>query len=120
MSKSSYYYRNRAGKPGAKPSAHTRQLTSEAETSVPNEAVLERIRDLLTDDFVDYGYQKICAQLQLEGYLINPKKAYRLMKQHKLLRPNSLRQGLERNFVKYRKVKPRRPLEILEIDIKYV
>ncbi|TAK41445.1 MAG: hypothetical protein EPO28_08575 [Saprospiraceae bacterium] len=42
------------------------------------------------------------------------------MKENKLLNSQSLRKGLHRNFVKYRVVKPRRPLEILEMDIKYV
>ena len=120
MSKSSYYYQSKGGKGGARPSSSTQRASGEGQVAVPNEAVLERIRELLEGDFVDYGYQKTCAQLQLDGYLINPKKVYRLMKQNKLLNSQSLRKGLPRDFVKHRIVKPRRPLEILEMDIKYV
>ena len=120
MSKSSYYYRSCKGKPGAKPSHFTRLISETGETSEPNEKVVERIRDLLSEEFVDYGYHKVCGKLQLEGYVINHKKTYRLMREHKLLNPKSLRNGLPRNFVKYRVVKPTRPLEILEMDIKYV
>ena len=120
MSKSSYYYRTRKGKPGAKPSHFTRLISGVGETSESNEQVVERIKDLLSGEFVDYGYHKVCGQLQLEGYVINHKKTYRLMRENKLLNPKNLRKGLPRNFVKYRVVKPTRPLETLEMDIKYV
>jgi transposase InsO family protein len=120
MSKSSYYYQCNGGKGGAKPSASTQRVVDEGQVTVPNQAVVEYIRELLKGNFVDYGYQKTCAQLQLNGYLVNPKKVYRLMKENKLLNPQRLRKGLPRNFVKHRVVKPRRPLEILEMDIKYV
>lgn len=120
MSKSSYYYRKRKGKPGKAPSRFTCLVSESGETSEPNEKVVERIKDLLSEEFADYGYHKVCAQLQLEGYVVNHKKMYRLMRENKLLNPKSLRKGLPRNFVKYRMVKPIRPLEILEMDIKYV
>lgn len=120
ISKSSYYYRPRKGKPGAKPSQFTRLISERGESSEPDETVVERIRDILSGGFVDYGYHKVCGQLQLEGYVINHKKTYRLMKENKLLNPQSLRKGLGRSYVKYRVVKPTRPLEILEMDIKYV
>ena len=55
--------------------------------------------------------------LQLEGYFINHKKVYRLMRDHHLL--ESPRRSSGRDFVKFRRVAPQGPLSVLEMDIKY-
>ncbi|TAK41446.1 MAG: hypothetical protein EPO28_08580 [Saprospiraceae bacterium] len=58
MSKSSYYYRPSGGKGGAKPSASTQMVWGDGQVTVSNESVLERIRELLKGDFVDYGTKR--------------------------------------------------------------
>jgi putative transposase len=60
--------------------------------------------------------------LKRDGYLINHKKLYRIMKEEGLLKLDDRidRSGSGRKFVKFRKVKTNRPLECLEMDIKMV
>lgn len=56
--------------------------------------------------------------LMMLGYYLNHKKVYRLMKENDLLRAAKKRN--ERTYAKYRIVTPKGPLEVLEMDIKYV
>lgn len=60
--------------------------------------------------------------LKRDGYLINHKKLYRIMKTAGLLKIENRikRSGAGRKFVKFRKVKTSRPMECLEMDIKMV
>lgn len=60
--------------------------------------------------------------LTREGYTINHKKLYRIMKEEGLLKLDNRidRSGSGRKFVKFRKVYTSRPLECLEMDIKMV
>ena len=57
-----------------------------------------------------------------DGYLINHKKLYRIMKEEGLLKLENRikRSGSGRKFVKFRKVNTSRPFECLEMDIKMV
>lgn len=119
MSSSSYFYKSKLGKPGRKPSTHTERFTVSGHVRVPNNLVVERITEILEDPFVDYGYRKTCFGLQNEGYHINKKKVYRLMKENGLL--HSFRsKNFKRIYVKYKVPRPTRPFEVLEMDIKYV
>ena len=52
---------------------------------VPDTQVLEEIRELLSREFVCYGYRKVTKHLQRSGYRINRKKVFRLMKEKHLL-----------------------------------
>ncbi|PKP28006.1 MAG: transposase, partial [Bacteroidetes bacterium HGW-Bacteroidetes-22] len=52
------------------------------------------------------------------GFLINHKKLYRLMNQGHLLKDRHRKAS--RKFVEYRKVMPLGPLEVIEMDIKFV
>ena len=52
------------------------------------------------------------------GYLINHKKVYRLMEEYHLLKEKH--EKPKRSIVKYRKVLPTEPLQVLEMDIKFV
>ena len=70
------------------------------------------------DPDTDYGYHKMTYVLLILGYLINHKKVYRLMNENDLLKDRL--QKPSRSFVKYRRVMPSSPLEILEMDIKFV
>ena len=61
------------------------------------------------------------AELRDLGWIINHKKVYRLMKEARLLygaRIQPIR--FKRNFIRFRSLKPERPLQYLAMDIKYV
>ncbi len=84
---------------------------------VSNNKVVADIKQIQSDPDLDYGYKKMTTALMLLGFVINHKKVYRLMNENLLLKP--FRKKGFRNFVKYRKVFPKRPLEMLEMDIKF-
>ena len=117
LSKSSYYYRRKLGKRGKKASSVT--LTIEG-NSVYNESVVERIKAILKEPYCDYGHFKVCKELQRQGFKINHKKVYRLMKANKLLHNRIERDRSGKEYVKYRKVNAKEPYEHLQIDIKYI
>ena len=79
--KSSFYYKVHPGERGMKASTHTLQ----GESMVENCEVVEEIRRVLGRDYCIYGYRIMTYELQSLGYLINKKKVYRLMKEHRLL-----------------------------------
>ncbi|MCA1744377.1 MAG: IS3 family transposase [Bacteroidales bacterium] len=81
FSRSAYYYKNTGVKPGKMPTNHSHNLVGE---KVSNEDVVEDIRDIISPEFIDYGYDKV-AKLLHSKYVINRKKVYRLMKEHNLL-----------------------------------
>jgi hypothetical protein len=99
-----------------KPSTHTLHNGS----LVPNEEVVEKMKELISGPYNAYGYQSIHDDLRALGYLINHKKTYRLMDFHKLLLGKVIRTSGKRNWVQYRKILANQPLEYLCLDIKYV
>jgi len=118
LSKSSYYYLPSRGKRGRKVSTSTH---SKAGILYSNEYVVERIKWLLEQEFIDYGYEKVTGWLQnSEGLVINGKKVYRLMKQARLLnsRIRSSKQG--KRIAKDLLPSPAQPFECLQTDIKYI
>ncbi|MDQ3015151.1 MAG: integrase core domain-containing protein [Bacteroidota bacterium] len=119
VSKHQFYYKPVINKRGRKPSVHTRLLTKEEGNLhvEEKEVVKEIIRIKTTPELEDYGYRKVCVALMLSGYWINHKKVYRIMSTHQLL--NDRHQRPPRQYAKYRKVCPKGPLEVLEMDIKY-
>jgi len=88
---------------------------------VINDKVLEEIIDIITPEYHDYGYQVVTHQLRSRGYIINPKKVYRLMKENNLLHEKIVKAD-RRNKLYIRYTVP--PLEGLfvtvEADIKYI
>ena len=119
MVESSYYRTPSGGKKGNKPSKftyHTKQGL------VDQEAVIKAVKDVLSHEFIDCGYRLMTSYLNKDGYLINHKKLYRIMKEAGLLKLEHRinRSGSGRKFVKFRKVNTTRPLECLEMDIKMV
>lgn len=54
--------------------------------------------------------------LQLRGYQINHKKAYRLMRSNSLLLSRLKKVG--RSYVQHLRAQPEQPLTLLEMDIK--
>lgn len=85
ISRSSFYYKPKfeALKVGRFLSTTTTKTTGGYDN---NELVVEHIKTLLAEPFVDYGYLKVTFFLRDEkNYIINPKKVYRLMKANDLL-----------------------------------
>lgn len=117
LSKSTYYYVPKQGDRGRPASSVTMKKDGSV---VSNEQVVSAIESLLMQDFVDYGYRKVTHYLRRQGFVINPKKVYRLMKTHNLLHGKRISTHGSRQFARFRKVKPSRPYELLEMDIKYM
>jgi transposase InsO family protein len=118
MSRHQYYYKPKSGKRGRPCSQTTLKIKGEDVERVPNQSVVEQIMETHTDPDTIYGYHKMTYVLLILGFNINHKKVYRLMDENNLLRDRSLKP--ERTFVKYRWVMPCSPLEVLEMDIKYI
>lgn len=116
---SSYYREPSGGKKGSKPSKETFHKTK---GFVLQDAVVRSIKEILKDEFIDCGYRLMTSYLTRDGYTINHKKLYRIMKEEGLLKlvDRIDRSGFGRKFVKFRKVITTRPLECLEMDIKMV
>ncbi len=116
---SSYYRIPRDGKKGNKPSVLTYHKTK---GWVEQSVIISAIKTILSHEFIDCGYRLMCSYLKKDGYLINHKKLYRIMKEANMLKLEHRinRSGSGRKFVKFRKVNTSRPMECLEMDIKMV
>jgi len=119
MIESSYYRTPTNGKKGVKPSAYTFHKTN---GFVSQKTIIAAVKEILKNEFIDCGYRLMTSYLNREGYVINHKKLYRIMKEEGLLKLDHRidRSGSGRTFVKFRKVRTSRPLECLEMDIKMV
>jgi transposase InsO family protein len=120
LTKNQYYYKSKGTKPGKRASTVTlrKEQASANIIEVPNEKVVQRIVEIKLDsDHANY-YRLITKTLNLEGYYINHKKVYRLMYDLVLLEQKSRTTG--KKYVKYRRVAPSSPLEVMEMDIKYI
>ena len=116
---SSYYRVPSGGKKGNKPSKETFHSTKGYVTQA---TVVASVKDILSHEFIDCGYRLMTSYLVKEGYTINHKKLYRIMKEEGLLKLDNRidRSGSGSKFVKFRKVNTTRPMECLEMDIKMV
>jgi len=114
------YYKSNGRRVGAQKTMTTLKLLDQSgNTELVQESVI--VKEIITiKENPDLGnwYRLISAQLNFLGYYINHKKVYRIMYEYSLLE-QKVKRG-ERNYVKYRRVCPHKPLQILEIDIKYV
>ena len=118
VSSSSFYYRPVQGKKGRKCSEYTHTTSGQY---VTNQEVIEQIEELLVQEFVDYGYVKVTHWLRNEkNYVINKKKVYRLMKEHKLLNAKRIVNRRSRKWVEDLVPQPEQIFEHLEVDIKYI
>lgn len=116
LPRSTYYYRPTGLPKGKKPSTHTIYRGN----PVTNGQVVKRIKSILAQPFIDYGYKKVTPVLKELGYEIGKSKVYRLMKINSLLHPSIKPKPRSfRNRV-WTSPQPNGPLEILEMDIKYV
>jgi putative transposase len=118
LASSSYYYRCKTGNRGRKPSAHT--LLQDG-SIISNTSVVIAIRFILAEEFVCFGYDKMTSDLRSNGFIINPKKTYRLMKEQKLLCGTIIKTNMgRRQFVQWRVQRAAKPMEQLCMDIKYI
>ena len=119
MARSSFYYRCTSGKRGRKLSTHTCMQDG---SWVSNESVVIAIRFILAEEFMGCGYIKMTDDLREQGFVINYKKTYRLMKEQRLLcgRMMQAGSGSSRQFVRWRVQQASRPMEQLCMDIKYI
>lgn len=120
LTKNQFYHKSKGIRPG-------RQATVTTPFRDPNtlqvkhrddQQVIDQITSYKLDPDHANHYRIITVSLCLLGYYINHKKVYRLMSLYQLLEKPIRRSG--RNFVKYRRVAPGGPLEVIEMDIKYV
>lgn len=118
ISRHQYYYHARAGKPGRKPTDTTIYMRDEQPIEVSNNQLIQDMGNIHSDPDLNYGYHKMTKELQHLGYHINHKKTYRLMHENALLQPKT--KSTSKTYVKYRKVMPVSPLQVLEMDIKMV
>ncbi|MFN0188082.1 MAG: transposase [Bacteroidia bacterium] len=118
VSKNQYYYKAKGGSRGRKRSKITMRESAGTNEAVSNKDVTAYIGSKYEDPQIDYGYHKMTAELQLDGFKINHKKVYRLMKAGKLLRPKQDRES--KQWVKYRMFTPEGPFRVFEMDIKQV
>ena len=103
LPRSSCYYKSSGGKRGVRPSTHT--PTREGQV-VPNEQVIKTlISEVFSQEFNLYGYQLCTEELRAMGFIINPKKTYRLMRENGLLLDQVKRNPSPRQWVRWRKIK---------------
>jgi transposase InsO family protein len=120
ITKNQFYHKSNGKKPGKRATSETKFIdpTTKVEQIVNNEKVVDEIIAIKQDvDQPDY-YKLICVALCLKGYFINHKKVFRLMSEQGLLLNRKKVTG--KKYVKYKRALPLKPLEILEMDIKYV
>jgi len=118
ISRHQYYYKPKGTRPGKTPTKTTDRLVDGKKVTETNEQVIDQVKKIKSDPDTDYGYRKMYFALMILGYYINHKKVYRLMKEHQMLKERH--KPKEKNYVHYRIVVPEGPLEVLEMDIKYV
>ena len=120
LSKHKYYYKSKVTKPGRQKTEVTkwRDPLTKQYHHVDNLEVIKEIVELKLDPDHANWYRLITVTMQIRGYYINHKKVYRLMFESLLLDDPAKKTG--RNFVKFRKIAPTGPLQIIEMDIKYV
>lgn len=118
VSKHQYYYRPKPGHRGRKRAHFTIKTVSEEVHVFTDQELIEQMQTIQKDPDTDYGYHKMTYSLRILGFHVNHKKVYRLMRAGHLLKIKHPKEA--KTFVKYRKVLPMAPLEVLEMDIKFV
>lgn len=117
IARSSYYYKPTGRAKGKQPSTHTSHRLGHR---VVNGQLVDVIKDMLDEEFIDYGYKRTTEELKRMGWIINGKKVYRLMKAHQLLYPARKRARADKSYVQHTKPQPQYPFHIIEVDIKYI
>jgi putative transposase len=118
LPRSSYYYVSKGSKSGKKASA---LVYHSKDGWVKMDQVVAVIEDLLSGEFVDYGYYKTYIHLNDNGYKIGSGRIYKLMKNNRLLKfqRDTSKKG-HKNWVKDLVPYPTVEFSFLEFDIKYM
>jgi hypothetical protein len=122
LSRSSYYYKPTGTKAGKR----VEKLVYKKENSndghyVEKQFIIDEIKLLLENEFVDYGYFKTYKHLQSQGYCIGSTRTYSLMKEHNLLKfQRDKTKRFNKNWVKELVPVVETEFQFLEFDIKYV
>ncbi|MFT6948291.1 MAG: putative transposase [Vicingaceae bacterium] len=100
MVASSYYRTPSFCKKGNKPSKFT---FLKDKGMVSQEIVVNSVKSILSHEFIDCGYRIMTAYIKRDGYTINHKKLYRIMKEERFLKSENRinRSGTGRKFVKF-------------------
>ena len=106
-------------KRGRKPSSMTERIVGQDIIMIPDDQVLADIIELLSREFVCYGYRKVTKHLQRTGYRINRKKVFRIMKENRLLNHTYNYRSPARRVVESM-VRVYSPNQVWEMDTKYV
>lgn len=115
--RSTYYYTSTGSRKGKQASTYTWYKNRK----VKNSTVLRKIEQILCEEFIDYGYRTITQCLKQQGYLINKKKVYRLMKEAGMLLPKRKKMNLSgRKKVEYSTPLALYPFHTIEVDIKHI
>lgn len=118
INKSSYYYINTGTRKGKLASENTYTIDGKI---VSNEELVDQINGILSVPFIDYGYRRVTHALKNNGYVVNHKKVYRLMKEAGLLyKDRKITSNEAQTYVKYTCPEVNNVFEILEMDIKYI
>ena len=114
-----YYHKSSGRSVGRRPSQVTKHICphTQQESEVDNSEVVKKVVQIKLDPDQANYYRLITDTLKLQGYYINHKKVYRLMKEYILLEDRRKVSG--KKYVQYRRAIPDQPLHILEMDIKY-
>jgi putative transposase len=117
IARSTNYYHAHPGERGMKASTHT----PKDGVLVENAVVVDEIRQYLGSyENCVYGYKNFTGVLRTKGYRINKKKTYRLMKENRLLLGKVIKTQGKREWVKFRRIEAKKPMEYLCLDLKYV
>ncbi len=114
--RSTYYYKSNGLPKGKAPSLQTLYKGK----WVGNAKVVSAIHEILAEDFIDYGYIRTTKCLQAQGFIINKKKVYRIMKEQQLLYTYKPPKSRKKTYVNYSSPIYTKPFEVLEMDFKYV
>lgn len=118
LPRSVYYYQSSNAPKGRRITTHTLKTSGE---SICDSDVVAIIKAELGIEFIDYGYLKMTHHLrQKYGYIINPKKMYRLMKKHRLLYKPVSRLPKNKLWVNNCVPIADKPFSFWEFDIKYM
>ncbi len=113
-----FYYRPTGSKRGRRASAYTMDLDGRFWHELE---IVEKITELLSQEFVDYGYIKVWSWLRRTlRMIVNKKKVYRIMRDHRLLHPKRKYKGAKKNWIDLLVPEPVLPLQHFEFDIKYM
>lgn len=118
LPRSSYYYQPTGTKSGKRRST----IFYKNGAPVDIEVLIQDMVELLSHEFVDYGYYKTYIHLKNElEYTIGSSRTYRIMKENNLLKFQRNKQKRKnRNWVKDLVPKVDHPFNFLEVDIKFV